>query len=136
MSGVTRTTTCVTRSSAAESAAAPVQQIAPNLLLMTARGTRLDAIETDTISGLRDRALIGTVVDSFAPMGAVRGMKVEPRTAACGARGWLVAAAGRDYPAPAPVQSARGSETPQQGELGKEKQRRKMRASLCNGKRR
>jgi hypothetical protein len=36
------------------------------------------------------------------------------------ARGWRVAAAGRDCPAPTPVESARGSETPE-GELWKEK---------------
>lgn len=37
----------------------------------------LDAIETDTIGGLRDRALIGVMVYSFARIGAATGLKVE-----------------------------------------------------------
>ncbi len=37
----------------------------------------LDAIETDTIGGLRDRALIGVLVYSFARIGAAIGLKVE-----------------------------------------------------------
>src|SRR5690242_12017356 len=37
----------------------------------------LDGIEVTTIAGLRDRALIGMMVYSFARIGAVLGMKVE-----------------------------------------------------------
>lgn len=37
----------------------------------------LDSIELDTIIGLRDRALIGVMVYSFARVGATIGMKVE-----------------------------------------------------------
>jgi site-specific recombinase XerD len=37
----------------------------------------LDAIETDTLSGLRDRAMIATMVYSFARIGAVIALKVE-----------------------------------------------------------
>jgi site-specific recombinase XerD len=37
----------------------------------------LDSIETNTIVGLRDRALIATMVYSFARVGAVVGMRVE-----------------------------------------------------------
>ena len=37
----------------------------------------LDAIETDTIGGLRDRALIGVLVYSFARIGAALGLKIE-----------------------------------------------------------
>jgi site-specific recombinase XerD len=37
----------------------------------------LDSIEVTTIAGLRDRALIGMMVYSFARIGAVLGMKVE-----------------------------------------------------------
>lgn len=37
----------------------------------------LDSIDTSTISGLRDRAVIGTMVYSFARISAVLGMKVE-----------------------------------------------------------
>ncbi len=37
----------------------------------------LDSIETDTIVGLRDRALIGLMVYSFARVGAAVGMSVE-----------------------------------------------------------
>lgn len=37
----------------------------------------LDSIETDTIAGLRDRALIGVMVFSFARVGAVVAMNVE-----------------------------------------------------------
>lgn len=39
--------------------------------------TLLDAIDCTTIIGLRDRALIGLMVYSFARIGAVTGMKVE-----------------------------------------------------------
>lgn len=47
--------------------------------VLTAEETRvlLDAIPTDTISGLRDRALIGLLVFSFARIGAALAMKVE-----------------------------------------------------------
>ena len=46
---------------------------------LTAEETRqlLDAIRTDTIAGLRDRALIGTMVYSFARIGAALAMKVQ-----------------------------------------------------------
>jgi site-specific recombinase XerD len=37
----------------------------------------LDAIETDSLPGLRDRALIGLMVYTFARVGAVLSMKVE-----------------------------------------------------------
>jgi integrase/recombinase XerD len=37
----------------------------------------IDAIETDTLKGLRDRALIATMVYTFARVGAVIGMRVE-----------------------------------------------------------
>jgi len=37
----------------------------------------LDSIETDTVVGLRDRALIGLMVYSFARVGAAVGMRVE-----------------------------------------------------------
>lgn len=37
----------------------------------------LDSLETDSLVGLRDRALIGTLVYSFARIGAALGMKVE-----------------------------------------------------------
>jgi site-specific recombinase XerD len=39
--------------------------------------TLLDAIDVSTIAGLRDRALIGIMVYSFARIGAALGMKVE-----------------------------------------------------------
>lgn len=47
--------------------------------VLTAEETRqlLDAIPTDTIVGLRDRALIGVMVFSFARVGAVVRMNVE-----------------------------------------------------------
>ncbi|MBI3785561.1 MAG: tyrosine-type recombinase/integrase [Deltaproteobacteria bacterium] len=47
--------------------------------VLTAEETRqlLDAIQTHTISGLRDRALIGVLVFSFARIGAALAMKVE-----------------------------------------------------------
>lgn len=48
----------------------------------------LDSIETDTIVGLRDRALIGLLVFSFARIGAALGMKVEDYYAQ-GKRWWL-----------------------------------------------
>lgn len=39
--------------------------------------TLLDSIDTSNVVGLRDRALIGVMVFSFARIGAVLGMKVE-----------------------------------------------------------
>lgn len=47
--------------------------------VLTAEETRelLDVIPTDTIAGLRDRALIGVMVLSFARVGAVVGMNTE-----------------------------------------------------------
>ncbi len=47
--------------------------------VLTAEETRqlLDVIPTDTIAGLRDRALIGVMVFSFARVGAVVGMNAE-----------------------------------------------------------
>lgn len=47
--------------------------------VLTTEETRslLDSIETHSIVGLRDRALIGTMVYSFARVGAVLSMKVE-----------------------------------------------------------
>jgi len=48
----------------------------PVLALEEAR-TLIDSIEVTTIAGLRDRALIGLMVFSFARIGAALGMKVE-----------------------------------------------------------
>ena len=47
--------------------------------VLSAEQTRalLDSMDTDTIAGLRDRALIGVMVFSFARVGAVVGMNVE-----------------------------------------------------------
>jgi len=47
--------------------------------VLTAEETRqlLDAIDTDTLVGLRDRALIATMVYSFARIGAVTTLRVE-----------------------------------------------------------
>lgn len=47
--------------------------------VLTREETRelLDSIETDTVIGLRDRALIGALVYSFARIGAALAMKVE-----------------------------------------------------------
>ena len=47
--------------------------------VLTAEETRilLDCIDVNTIAGLRDRALIGVMVYSFARVGAVVGMNVE-----------------------------------------------------------
>lgn len=47
--------------------------------VLTAEEARqlLDAIETDTLIGLRDRALIGVMVYSFARISAALGMRVE-----------------------------------------------------------
>src|SRR5512136_2988553 len=47
--------------------------------VLTAEETRilLDRIDINTIAGLRDRAIIGVMVYSFARVGAVVGMKVE-----------------------------------------------------------
>ncbi len=39
--------------------------------------TLLDSIDTDTLTGLRDRALIGLMVYTFARVGAALGMRVE-----------------------------------------------------------
>lgn len=48
----------------------------------------LDSIDTGTIAGLRDRALIGTMVYSFARVGATLAMRVEDYYTE-GRRGWL-----------------------------------------------
>jgi integrase/recombinase XerD len=47
--------------------------------VLTAEETRilLDHIDTNTVAGLRDRAIIGVMVYSFARVGAVVGMNVE-----------------------------------------------------------
>jgi len=47
--------------------------------VLTSDETRilLDCIDVNTIAGLRDRAVIGVMVYSFARVGAVVGMKVE-----------------------------------------------------------
>ena len=47
--------------------------------VLTAEETRilLDCIDVNTIAGLRDRAVIGVMVYSFARVGAVVGMRVE-----------------------------------------------------------
>jgi integrase/recombinase XerD len=47
--------------------------------VLSAEETRilLDSVDVNTIAGLRDRALIGVMVYSFARVGAVVGMKVE-----------------------------------------------------------
>jgi len=47
--------------------------------VLTAEETRelLDSIDTDTLAGLRDRALIGVLVYSFARIGAALAMKVD-----------------------------------------------------------
>src|SRR5207244_2642167 len=47
--------------------------------VLTAEEARLllDSIATDTVAGLRDRALIGVMVYSFARVGAVVAMNVE-----------------------------------------------------------
>lgn len=47
--------------------------------VLTAEQARelIDSIDTSTIAGLRDRALIGVMVYSFARVGAVVGMRVE-----------------------------------------------------------
>lgn len=47
--------------------------------ILTREETRvlLDSIETDTLVGLRDRALIGVLVFSFARIGAALAMKIE-----------------------------------------------------------
>jgi site-specific recombinase XerC len=46
--------------------------------VLSAEETRilLDSVDVNTIAGLRDRALIGVMVYSFAGVGAVVGMKV------------------------------------------------------------
>ncbi len=48
----------------------------------------LDAIDTDTLTGLRDRALIGVMVYTFARVNAVIGMKVKDYFTQ-GRRGWV-----------------------------------------------
>jgi integrase len=48
----------------------------------------LDAIDTGTLTGLRDRALIGVMVYSFARVNAVLGMKVKDYFIQ-GRRGWV-----------------------------------------------
>ena len=48
----------------------------------------LDAIPTDTLTGLRDRALIGVMVFTFARVNAVIGMKVADYFTQ-GRRGWV-----------------------------------------------
>jgi site-specific recombinase XerD len=48
----------------------------------------LDAIPTDTLTGLRDRALIGVMVYTFARVNAVIGMKVRDYFTQ-GRRGWV-----------------------------------------------
>ncbi len=48
----------------------------------------LDAIDTGTLTGLRDRALIGVMVYSFARVNAVIGMKVKDYFSQ-GRRGWV-----------------------------------------------
>jgi site-specific recombinase XerD len=50
--------------------------------------TLLDAIPTDTLTGLRDRALIGVMVYTFARVNAVIGMKVKDYFTQ-GRRGWV-----------------------------------------------
>ena len=50
--------------------------------------TLLDAIDTASLSGLRDRALIGLMVYTFARVGAVIGMRVEDFFVQ-GRRGWV-----------------------------------------------
>lgn len=58
--------------------------------VLSAEETRrlLDSIDTSTIGGLRDRALIGVMVFSFARVGAVVGMNVEDYYP-LGKRWWL-----------------------------------------------
>jgi integrase/recombinase XerD len=58
--------------------------------VLSAEETRvlLDHIDVNTIAGLRDRALIGVMVYSFARMGAVVGMNVEDYFQE-GKRGWF-----------------------------------------------
>ena len=50
--------------------------------------TLLDAISTDSLTGLRDRALIGVMVYTFARVNAVIGMKVKDYFTQ-GRRGWV-----------------------------------------------
>jgi site-specific recombinase XerD len=58
--------------------------------VLTAEEARalLDAIPTDTLTGLRDRALIGVMVYTFARVNAVIGMKVADYFTQ-GRRGWV-----------------------------------------------
>jgi site-specific recombinase XerD len=58
--------------------------------VLTAEEARalLDAIPTDTLTGLRDRALIGVMVYTFARVNAVIGMKVKDYFTQ-GRRGWV-----------------------------------------------
>jgi site-specific recombinase XerD len=60
---------------------------APILTVQEARDL-LDSIETDTLIGLRDRALIGLLVYSFARVGAAVHMRVEDYYTQ-GRRGWV-----------------------------------------------
>jgi integrase/recombinase XerD len=60
---------------------------APVLAADEARAV-LDAINTGTVTGLRDRALIGVMVYSFARVNAVIGMKVKDYFSQ-GRRGWV-----------------------------------------------
>ena len=50
--------------------------------------TLLDAIDTDSLPGLRDRALIGLMVYTFSRVGAAVSMKVEDYFVQ-GRRGWV-----------------------------------------------
>src|ERR1035437_895964 len=58
--------------------------------VLTAEEARalLDAIDTSSVVGLRDRALIGLMVFTFARVGAAAGMKVEDYFIQ-GRRGWV-----------------------------------------------
>ncbi|HUY92235.1 MAG TPA: tyrosine-type recombinase/integrase [Pirellulales bacterium] len=62
----------------------------------------LDSIETNTVAGLRDRALIGAMIFSFARVSAVLGMKVEDYYAD-GKRWWirLLEKGGKSHEVPA-----------------------------------
>jgi integrase/recombinase XerC len=50
---------------------------APCILSSVSKRALLDSIDTSTPAGLRDRALIGLMVYSFARIGAALGMPVE-----------------------------------------------------------
>ena len=49
----------------------------PFAIYLRSLGALLDSIDTSTVVGLRDRALIGLMVYSFARIGAALGMTVE-----------------------------------------------------------